>query len=70
MSKLPSVECMLISLKFRGYFVNLTFTKTGGCFAELPSIDCGLISPKFKGIFAKFTFPAVLPVESADPMVE
>ena len=40
--KLPSIECVLILLKFRGSFVKLTFTK----FEDLLQncyLNCGLI---------------------------
>ena len=57
--KLPSIECVSISSKFKGAFVKLTFKKSRGSFAKLSSMDCGLISPKFEGFFAKFTSPTI-----------
>ena len=52
-TKLSSIECVSISLKFRESFVKFTFTKSGGSYAKLPSMDCGLISAKFRGYFCK-----------------
>ena len=50
--KLPSIECVSISSKFRESFVKLIFTKFGGFFAKISSMDGGLISPKFGGFQA------------------
>ena len=50
--KLPSIECLSISSKFRESFVKLIFTKFGVFFTKFPSLDGGLISPKFGGFQA------------------
>ena len=46
-------------VNIQGYFIKLTFTRSGSSFAKLSSMDCGLISSKFEGCFVKFTSPTV-----------
>ena len=57
--KLPSIECMSISLKFRIVFCKINIHKVRVLFCKLLSMDYGLISPKFEGFFTKSRFPTV-----------
>ena len=49
--KLPSIECVSISSKFKGVFCKIDVHK--GSFAKLQCMDCGLISPKFSFFLKK-----------------
>ena len=55
--KLPSIECVSISLKFRWSFVDIH--KVRELFCKIAIYGLRLISPKVEGFFAKFTSPDV-----------